>query len=99
MTPQEGEQVFHILHRRDGKLSNVSLADGTTCIVWNIAWGRDLGEEFDHITANCSPFVSDNGEPADTPEAPMHFFLTSQVSAILDEWGNELFRVSRSPYR
>ena len=43
--------------------------------VVNIAWGGDLGDDFEHLTTNISPTV--NGTTVD-------FFFTDEVASITD---------------
>jgi hypothetical protein len=69
------EALIDLLLGRDGQLSEVVLRDGRRLNVLNIAWGYDLGDEFAHVTTNCSPFV--DGMSID-------FFFTEDVSAVLD---------------
>ena len=82
MSPREGEQALHVLRSRDGSRSDVPLMSGRVCHVWNVAWGRDLGDDFDHVTSNISPSIA--GSDAD-------LFFTSEIETIEDEWGNVLF--------
>ena len=35
----------------------VHLKNGESRIVWNIAWGYDIGDDYAHITTNISPTV------------------------------------------
>jgi hypothetical protein len=57
VTPAQGEQVIAILRGRDAELTIATLASGKVFKVLNIAWGRDDGAEFDHVTTNISPSV------------------------------------------
>lgn len=83
MTPEQGNEVLSILRSRDGLLTSAKLADGRAFRIMNIAWGRDDGADFDHITTNVSPSVV--GFAVD-------FFHTSEVLSLTDEDGEELFR-------
>jgi hypothetical protein len=85
MPPKEGEYVVKLLISRNGLPSLVTLNSGATHRVLNITYGRDLGEEFDHLDANVSP--SEEGWPQE-------FFLASEVREITDEDGTVLFRVT-----
>jgi hypothetical protein len=71
-----------ILVARRGLLTRVSLTDGTVLEVWDSVFGRDLGDEFDHVTTNCSP--PQEGRPVD-------FFMTFEIFSILDAEGRVLF--------
>jgi hypothetical protein len=53
----------------------VRLHDGEGLVVYNLAWGRDMGDLWEHVTTNCWPHVE--GRPID-------FFLTSQVVSVSD---------------
>lgn len=66
-------RIIGLLRRRDGMCSEVLLDGERRITVWNIAWGYDLGDEYAHVTSNCSPFVGN--EPSD-------FFSTSEVVQI-----------------
>ena len=53
--------------------ASVTLDDGRQCVVHDIAWGRDFGDEHHHLTTNISPGHAD---------ARIDFFYTSDVVAI-----------------
>jgi len=55
MNPEVGETICKILEKRCGLETHIKLDDGRKIIVWNIAWGKDIGDEYDHITTNISP--------------------------------------------
>ena len=59
--------------------------DGRTFRVFNVAWGRDTGEHFDHITTNVSPRIS---------EEAVDLFNTSQILSLSDESGTILYGVA-----
>ncbi|MFO1014364.1 MAG: hypothetical protein U1E50_11440 [Caulobacteraceae bacterium] len=75
MTPVQGEQIIELLRAHDGHRLTVVLADGQELAVTNIAWARDLGADYDHVTTNVSPDVQD---------AAIDFFLTCDVRSIHD---------------
>ena len=68
-------QLIALFRGRDGMPTAVLLADGRSLLVWNIAWGYDMGDEYAHITTNCSPFVG---------KEPMDFFYTDEVIEVRD---------------
>ncbi len=68
-------KVLDVLRERDGQLSIVELADGTSLRVWNIAWGYDAGDSFAHVISNVSPDAPEEGDDFD-------FFFTSDVAAV-----------------
>lgn len=80
MNPQKGEEALNILKNRQGKLSLVTLANNKIARVMNIAWGKDMGAEYSHVTTNISPSID---------EMVSDFFLISDVKNIQDE--NEKF--------
>lgn len=65
--------MIALLHNRDGMPTTVTLRDGRELMVWNIAWGYDIGDDEAHITTNCSPSVAD---------LPLDFFYTDEVVEI-----------------
>jgi hypothetical protein len=77
VTPSNGETVSRILQERCGQWSLVELRDGRRFRVFDIAWGRDIGDEFDHVTTNVSPGPSG--------EHTIDFFFTSEVGRIEEE--------------
>jgi hypothetical protein len=69
---------------RDGLPALVTLRDGSSMIVYNIAWGYDEGDKWAHVTSNISPAV-DN--------ASVDFFYTSEVLRLNDaETGGIVFQ-------
>ncbi len=72
----DDRKILEILKRRDARWTDVHLRDGKVLAVFNIAWGRDLGDEYAHVTTNCSPMQGD--------EVPIDFFYTWEVVAIVD---------------
>jgi hypothetical protein len=58
------------------------MADKRSLQVMNVAWGRDDGADYDHVSANISPSIDG---------LPFHFFHTSQVQSLADENGDTLF--------
>jgi hypothetical protein len=77
MTRSRGDAVSLILQKHCGNWSLVELQSGQKLRVFDIAWGRDLGNEFDHITTNISPGPSD--------DHTIDFFFTSEVVRVEDE--------------
>ena len=55
-------------------------------MIFNIAWGYDIGDEFSHVTTNVSP---------DVAGAEIDFFSTEDVASVVDpETGGVLFQGS-----
>lgn len=75
------QTIIDLLDRRVGRLTEVVLADGRQCRVFNVAWGYDDGDESAHVTSNCSPFKE--GEDID-------LFLTADIALIRDGATGEL---------
>lgn len=82
MNPEIGETICKILEKRCDLETHVKLDDGRKIVVWNIAWGKDIGDEYDHITTNISP-DPDCGHTVD-------FFYTSEVVEVIDPENNSL---------
>jgi hypothetical protein len=82
--PELAARIVPILRDRDGHLTLVTMADGRVLKVFNIAWGQDAGEDYEHVTTNISPSIE--GQVVD-------FFLTSEVANISIPAGGELLFV------
>jgi hypothetical protein len=80
MVPGRGIELVELLERRDGRLTLLELADGRTIRSFNIAAGRDLGDEWEHFTLNISPRI--DGEDVD-------WLSTADVVAASDPDGSE----------
>ncbi len=61
---------------RCGQWTLVELCDGRQLQIFDIAWGRDSGADFDHITTNVSPGPSE--------DHTIDFFHTSEVAFMTD---------------
>ena len=75
ITPGLGARIVDILESRAERETKIEMADGQTYVVFNICWGRDMGEDWEHITTNISP---------DIKGASLDFFLTSGVTKLTD---------------
>ena len=85
MKPETEDRASRILQERSGRWTLVELTGNRSFRVFDVAWGRDMGDEFDHITTNISP----------GPKEPhsLDFFFTSDVLKIIDpESGDVLFQ-------
>jgi hypothetical protein len=51
------------------------MANGDEHVVFDTVWGRDAGDMWEHVTANCSPAQVDR---------EIHFFFMSDVACIID---------------
>lgn len=57
--------------------------------MFNIAWGQDIGDDYEHITANISPLLE---------IATVAFFFTDNVATITDpESGTVLWQADGEP--
>ena len=85
MTPEQAKEALSLLKSRDGRLTVAKLTGGRVFRIMNIAWGRDDGAEFDHVTTNISPAI---------PGFSADFFSTADFLSLMDEGGNELLSAS-----
>jgi hypothetical protein len=69
------EDLVTLLQERDGVRTVVVLRDGRRFVVYDIAWGYDLGDQWAHVTTNISP-----GREG----AAVDFFWTSDVVSVID---------------
>jgi hypothetical protein len=53
----------------------VTLSNGQKILIHDVAWGRDAGDIWEHVTANCSPLVAGRD---------VHFFILSEVASVSD---------------
>ena len=81
MDPDQARQALGILRSRDGRQTEVILSSGRRIRVWNVAWGCDESDCFDHVTTNISP------RPAEAHE--IDFIFTGEISAIVDPFNDE----------
>ncbi|TAJ69956.1 MAG: hypothetical protein EPO51_20765 [Phenylobacterium sp.] len=70
-----GAPIRKLLEARDGQETTVRLASGEELAVYDVAWGRDIGDLWEHVTANCSP--GRDGQP-------IHFFHMSEVTQLVN---------------
>jgi len=75
VTPGLGVLIVEILERRTGIETTVEMATGEAYAVFNIAWGRDMGAAWEHVTTNISPEVEG---------ASLDFFMTDDVVRLED---------------
>ena len=57
LVPGRGIELIELLESRGGQLTLLELANGTTYRSFNIAYGRDYGDEWGHFTLNISPRI------------------------------------------
>ena len=68
--------LINKLIERDGIATVAVFEGGEEAVIFNIAWGYDLGDEFAHITTNISPVIE--GASVDS-------FFTCELTALLDD--------------
>jgi hypothetical protein len=73
--PALDEDLVKLLHDREGLETVVMLQDGRHLVVYDIAWGYDIGDPWAHVTTNISP--GRDGASVDV-------FLTSEVASVID---------------
>ena len=79
--------ALEVLRKRSPQITDVRLGDGRVLRVHNVAWGRDRGDDYDHVTTNISPSPSE--------EHTVDFFFTSEIEALIDpETESVLFETS-----
>ena len=69
-----GAPLRRLLETRTGVPTIIRLADGKELVVKNVAWGRDFGDFWEHITTNTAP-------PHDLP---IHFLHLSEIESVRD---------------
>jgi hypothetical protein len=78
------ESMIAAFQDRGGLPTLVTLRNGSSLVVHNIAWGYDEGHEWAHVTSNVSPAID---------SAPVGFFYTSDVLRLNDpETGGLVFQ-------
>ncbi len=88
-TPEHCRGIVPLIMARDGKPTMVELSGDRSLTVFNIAWGEDLGDAYEHLTANASPFVGD---------AAPDMFFTDEVATLVDpNTGAVLWRTDGTP--
>jgi hypothetical protein len=82
MNSLDARKALEVLRARCGQRTDVILSSGRTIAVWDIAWGCDTGDDFDHVTTNISPGPSEPHE--------IDFIYTSEISVIVDFSSGEI---------
>jgi hypothetical protein len=90
MTPDEAASVCRLLVKRNGVLSIVKTKGAAPIRVWNTRREREYGG-FTSLTANVSPPVDQDGQPAPVRDS-LIIFDPWEIVEISDEWGNVLYR-------
>jgi len=74
-SPAHCRLIVPLLQARDGRNTALKLSGQRALEVYNIAWGEDLGDDFDHLTTNISPEVDG---------ATVDLFFTDEVVSVID---------------
>lgn len=80
-SPDHSSLLVPLLQRRDGLETGVELSADRIVAVFNIAWGQDQGESYEHISTNVSPEIAG---------ANFDFFFTEEVSRVVDPATQEM---------
>lgn len=75
------EYIIELLKKRNGIKTTIELDNGDVIVIWNIAWGYDIGDEYAHITTNISP---------DVENSTIDFFFTNEIKKLYDSTGHEI---------
>jgi hypothetical protein len=67
--------IVPLLEARSGQRTKLELSELRSLDVFNIAWGEDIGDDYQHITANVSPEVDG---------AAVDLFFTDEVVRVTD---------------
>ena len=70
-----GAPVRKLLESRKGLRTVVRLASGEAIDVYDVSWGRDFGDVWEHVHTNVMP---------PTPDRSHHFFHLSEVESVCD---------------
>jgi len=73
MSKETDKHIINLFKNYDGVKLIVTLDGWEELIVNNIAWGYDIGDDYAHITSNCSP---------DVDGTDMDFFYTNEITSI-----------------
>ena len=74
-SPTHCRLVVPLLKARDGDATNLELSAQRALTVFNIAWGEDFGDDYEHVTTNISPSI--DGTTVD-------LFFTDEVTKIVE---------------
>ena len=74
-SPTHCRRIAPHLTARDGQKTRVELSGPRSLEVFNIAWGDDMGDDYEHITSNISPMVDGS---------TIELFFTDEVVRIVD---------------
>jgi hypothetical protein len=80
--------IVPLLRSRDGQKTYVHLSGERILEVFNIAWGDDIGDDYEHLTSNISPGV---------PGAIVDLFFTDEVASVTDGEGSVLWQSDGVP--
>lgn len=69
------DELIELFRSHYGIQTDVTLKDGRTCAVYNIAWGYDFGDPYAHLSTDVSP--GQEGRSFD-------FFSTHEITRVTD---------------
>lgn len=75
LVPGRGDALVLLLERRGGLLTILEMSDGRRLRAFNVAAGRDMGDEWEHATLNISPEI---------PGEAIDFISVGDVSKAID---------------
>lgn len=81
-SPTHCRLIVPLLRSRDGNETKVLLSGNRLLSVFNIAWGEDIGDDYEHLTSNISP---------DLVGASIDLFFTDEVVKVFDVATNAVF--------
>ncbi|OCC02415.1 hypothetical protein BA190_24140 [Labrys sp. WJW] len=89
ITAGYGASLRKTLQHRDGQATLVCMADGREVLVYDIAWCRDAGDWWEHVTCNTS-------RESVHQQREVHVFHLSDVVCLRDAETGELLQ-SQTP--
>ena len=88
LVPGKGSEIVALLESRHGLLTEVVLKGGKRVRFRSVAWGRDMGDDWEHVNL----FVSVDPPPSRDDQ----FCSTSEIVEVLDPASRErLFPTSK----
>jgi hypothetical protein len=88
-SPAHCRLVVPLLRSRDGLPTRVLLSGNRSLPVFNIAWGDDMGDDYEHLTSNISPAIDCTS---------IDLFFTDEVVRVFDpETGAVMWETDGTP--
>lgn len=89
ITEGYGAPLRKLLQARQGQPTLVCLADGRQLLVYDIAWSRDAGDWWEHVTCNTAP-------DSMRQRRDIHLIHLSDVESLRDPQTGDILQ-SQSP--